>query len=135
MPISDPTSARILVYNVVVSWVAKKVNTTPSNIDVSRTFVDNPGDGYGFDEGGYLKMCDEIAVTISTASGRPFNLPGTWRLQNENDTIGDFINAAALRLIAAPLSPAGVKAHAWMMKSAVQPWLALRQPAPRATSH
>lgn len=115
MPVTDPTSARILVYNVVVDWVAKQVNVPAKNIDVTRTFTDNPPAGYGFSEGNYLRMCDEITDPITVAAGRALSLPGAWRLSHENDAIAGFIDAVALRLIAAPLTPAGVSAHTWAM--------------------
>ncbi len=113
MPISDPTSARILVYNVVVHWVSQQ--TDAATIDISRTFVDDPPEGYGFDQGEYLNMCDEITSTISKTTARSFVLPGAWRLDHQQDSIGDFINQAAIVLIAAPLSPPGVQAHTWAM--------------------
>jgi hypothetical protein len=117
MSASDPTSIRITVFNVVVDWIATKVNTSPSKIDVSRTFVDNPPGGYGFSEGMYLEMCDEITPAIVRSSGRALKLPGNWRVQHEKDAISDFINAVAIRVIAAPLTSTGVKAHKWAMGS------------------
>jgi len=117
MPVTDPASARILVYNVVVAWVAKQTNNAANTIDVARTFVDNPPDGYGFSDGGYLQMCDGIIEPITTVSGRALKLPGAWRVKHKQDKIADFINATAVQLISAPLTPAGVSAHTWAMGS------------------
>jgi hypothetical protein len=116
VPVTDPTSARVLVYNIVVAQIAKSVGgISPGDVDVSRTFVDAPPGGYGYSHGGYRQMCGAITDPIATTSGRAFTLPGPWQEQHEPDSIAAFINAAALRLIAAPLSPAGVSAHTWVM--------------------
>jgi hypothetical protein len=116
VPVTDPTSARVLVYNIVVDQVAKFVGgISPKDVDVSRTFVDADPAGYNYSHGGYRQMCAAITDPIATTSGRAFTLPGPWQEQHLNDSIATFINAAALRLIAAPLSPAGVSAHAWAM--------------------
>jgi hypothetical protein len=103
------------VYNVVVDWVGNAVNLPPNRIDVSRTFGGAPPAGYGFDEGRYLQICDEIIPKLSLAAGRALKLPGNWRVQHEKDAINTFIDAVALRLMAAPMTPLGVKAHAFAM--------------------
>jgi hypothetical protein len=115
MPVTDPTSARILVYNVVVTWVGPKVNLPPNKVDVSLTFMDAPPGGYQFNEGMFLSMCDEITPVLAVASGRALKLPGPWRVKHEHDAINVFINEVALRLLAAPLTPAGVSAHNWAL--------------------
>jgi hypothetical protein len=115
MPVSDPTSARVLVYNAVVPWVAQQVGIAANTVDVSRTFVAAPPNGYDFDQGGYLRMCDQITVSITNAAQRTLTLPGPWRVEHENDVIATFINAVAVLLIAAPLTPTGISAHTWAM--------------------
>ncbi|WP_298257295.1 hypothetical protein [Bradyrhizobium sp.] len=115
MPITDPAAARVLVYNIVVDWVGDAVNLAPDQVDVSRTFQGAPPAGYGFDEGRFLQMCDEIAPKLSLASGRVLKLPGNWRVQHENDAINTFIDAVALRLMASSMTPLGIKAHAFAM--------------------
>jgi hypothetical protein len=115
MPVTNPASARIIVYNVVVTWVGNAVGIPGNKVDVSRTFTDPPSGGYGFDEGRYLQMCDEITGTISVAAGRSLKLPGNWRLQHEHDAIQNFIDATAIRLMAASMTPTGVRAHEYTM--------------------
>jgi hypothetical protein len=111
MPITDPSRARILVYNVVVDWVGTAVGLPPSRVNVARTFKGSPPAGYGFSEGRFLQMCDQIAPKLSLAAGRSLKLPGQWRVQHENDAINAFIEAGAVRLMAAPMSALGVKAR------------------------
>lgn len=113
MVVSDPTAARILVYNVVVQWVARAVNLPPSSVNVSRTFVDAPSGGYGFTEGRYLQMCGAITEDLIRTSGRSLTLPPGWRVQHEGDAIATFINAVAVRLVAGKLTPAGLSAFNW----------------------
>lgn len=115
MAITDPSVARVLVYNVVVHWVGDAVNLPPNRIDVSRTFQGAPPAGYGFNEGRFLQMCDQITPKLSVAAGRALKLPGSWRVQHEQDAIDVFIDGVALRLMAAPLTPLGLKAHAFAM--------------------
>jgi hypothetical protein len=115
MAITDPSVARVLVYNVVVDWVGNAVNLPPNRIDVSRAFQGAPPDGYGFNEGRFLQMCDQIIPKLSLASGRALKLPGTWRVQHENDAINTFIDAVALRLMSAAMTPLGVRAHSFAM--------------------
>jgi len=115
MPVTDPTGARILVYNVVVPWVAQQENISPDTVDVSRTFVDAPPTGYDFDTGTYSRMCDQISVSITNAEQRTLTLSGDWRGKNQNDVIADFINAVAILLLAAPMTATGVNAHTWVM--------------------
>jgi hypothetical protein len=117
MPTSDPTSTRILVYNVVVEWVGRAVNLQPDHVETDRTFQGASPNGYDFNEGRFLQMCDQITVTLISASGRKLRLPGKWRVAHEQDKIAQFINAVAVRLIAAPLNNLGVEAHAWAMKN------------------
>jgi hypothetical protein len=107
MAITDPSVARVLVYNVVVDWVGNAVNLPPNRIDVSRAFQGAPPDGYGFNEGRFLQMCDQIIPKLSLASGRALKLPGTWRVQHENDAINTFIDAVALRLMSAAMTRSG----------------------------
>jgi hypothetical protein len=80
MAITDPSVARVLVYNVVVHWVGDAVNLPPNRIDVSRTFQGAPPAGYGFNEGRFLQMCDQITPKLSVAAGRALKLPGSWRV-------------------------------------------------------
>lgn len=115
MPVTDPTKARLLVYNVVVNWVGPAVGIPSSRVNVSRTFQGAPPAGYGFNEGRFLQMCDQITATITNTSGRALKLPGQWRVNHEGDVIAVFIDAVALRLIAAPMTPSGVRAHQFAM--------------------
>jgi hypothetical protein len=117
VPITDPTAARLLVYNVVVNWVASAVGLSGRQLDVSKTFMGAPTGGYGFNEGRFLQMCDQITVTLSNSSGRSLRLSGALRVSNEADDIQTFINNAALALIAAPLTRTGRAAHAWVMRN------------------
>src|SRR5215469_13683481 len=114
MPVTDPTGARILVYNIVVPWIAQQVAISPDAVDVSRTLSDPPPAGYLFDLGAYTRMCDQISVSITDAAQRTLTLPGNWRIQNQNDEIADFINKVAVLLLAAPMTATGVNAHTWV---------------------
>lgn len=111
MPITDKPKAVKLVYSVVVTWVGTAVGIPPSKVNVSRTFKGAPAGGYGFNEGRFLQMCDEITPTIAISSGRKLTLPGKFRVDNEDDDVATFINNVADRLLAAPLSATGVRAH------------------------
>ncbi len=115
MAITDPSVARVLVYSVVVDWVGGAVNLPPNKIDVSRSFEGAPPNGYGFNEGRFLQMCDQIIPKLTLASGRALRLPGSWRVQHEQDAINTYIDAVALRLMAAQMTPLGVKSHAFAM--------------------
>jgi hypothetical protein len=115
LPVSDPVSARLLTYHVVTDWVGTAVGIPANKVDVSRKFNGAPPAGYGFNQGRYLQMCDEITATLAVSSGRSFKLNGTWRLSHINDDIGVFINAVALQILAAKLTPAGMAAHEWAM--------------------
>jgi hypothetical protein len=115
MPVTDPNSARVLVYNVVVGWLASAVNLPQTSIDVSRKFMGAPTGGYGLNEGRFLQMCDDITAALNNATARTLKLPGQWRVQHENDVISAFINAVAVKLIAASMTAAGQKAHTWAM--------------------
>jgi hypothetical protein len=117
MPGNDPMAAQILVYSVVVEWVAAAVHIDSKDVDDDRKFSGNPPAGYGFDEGQFLKMCDEITPTLIKASGRALKLPGKWRVAHEDDSIGDFVTATAVAVLAAPLTPLSVQAHSWAMSS------------------
>ena len=116
MPITDPTKARLLVYNVVVNWVATAVGVPASRVNVSRTFKGAPSGGYGFDEGRFIQMCDKITPAIAVPSGRPLKLPGKWRVDHEADAIAVFIDAVAVKLLAAPLTASGARAHEFVAR-------------------
>ncbi len=111
MSATNPAAARILVYNVVVSWVGDAVGIPARRVSVSRTFKGSPTGGYGFNEGRFLQMCDEISVTISISSGRMLRLPGGWRVEHEDDVIAVFIDAVARKLLTSPISARGVRAR------------------------
>lgn len=113
MPISDPISARILVYNTVVDWMAKKKDLP--RVEVGRTFMGPPPGGYGFSEGAFLQMCDDITDSLRAATQRKLTLSGPWRVQHERDVISAFMNAVAVLLIAGAMTPAGRDAHTWAM--------------------
>lgn len=115
MAITNPTNARVLVYNVVVDWVGGAVGIAANKVDVSRTFRGAPAAGYGFTEGRFLQMCDQITPTLTVASGRALKLPGTWRVNHEDDAIDVFIDGVALRLMAASMTPLGIRSHAFAM--------------------
>jgi hypothetical protein len=118
LPVSDPVSARVLTYHVVTNWVAKAVGLqSGADVEVSRKFVGAPTAGYDFDDGQYIKMCNEITHELVVTSGRSFTLDGPWRLQHENDEIASYINAVALKMLAGHLTPAGIAAHEWAMGS------------------
>ncbi|NPU65455.1 hypothetical protein HL667_10665 [Bradyrhizobium sp. 83012] len=95
----DELEARVLVYNIVVSWIGRAVGIAPKRVNVSRGFGGAPPAGYGFNEGMYIRMCEEITPSIAAASGRAFTLPGKWRLDHASRSIGVFINDAAGRLL------------------------------------
>lgn len=116
MTVIDPFNARILVYHTVVNWVGPAVGLPPQKVNVSRTFVDAPTKGYGFNEGRYLQMCDQISAALTISSGRLLKLPGTWRLKHEQDDIATFINEVAILLLAAPATAVGKAAHSWLMQ-------------------
>jgi hypothetical protein len=44
--IASGTTARVIVYNTVVTWLAPKVNLAPAQIRVERKFAGPPPDGY-----------------------------------------------------------------------------------------
>jgi hypothetical protein len=114
MPITDPTGARLLVYNTVVDWLMSGPPELPS-VDVGRTFMGPPPGGYDLDEGLFLQMCDAITASLVKAAQRTFTLDGAWRVQHEQDVISTFINAVAILLIAAPMTPLGKQGHIWAM--------------------
>ena len=115
MTITDPMKARVLVYNIVVNWVGTAVNISPSQVDVSRTFSQAPSDGYGFTPGGFNKMCEEVTPQIVVASGRALNLPPKFRHDHAGDAIAVFIDAVALKLMAAAMTASGIRAHQFVM--------------------
>jgi hypothetical protein len=116
MPISDPTAARLLVYNVVVNWVGGAVGIPPTRVNVARTFKGAPTGGYGFNEGRFLQMCDEITPSIAIPAGRALKLPGKFRVDHEDDVIAVFIDAVATRLLASPLTASGARAHQFVAR-------------------
>jgi hypothetical protein len=114
--ISSGTNARVIVYNTVVNWLAPKVNLAPAQIRVERKFAGPPPDGYGQVRGAFLTMCDEISAALSECTGRALKLSGAWRIKHQDDVIADFINAVAIALMAAPMTPSGRKSLVWAMK-------------------
>jgi hypothetical protein len=116
MPVSSGTNARVIVYNTVVNWLAPKVNLAPAQIRVGRKFAGPPPDGYGQIAGAFLTMCDQISATLSECTGRSLKLSGAWRIKHQNDVIADYINAVAIQLMAAPMTPAGRNSLVWAMK-------------------
>jgi len=48
--------------------------------------------------------------------GRSLKLSGAWRIKHQNDVIADYINAVAIQLMAAPMTPAGRNSLVWAMK-------------------
>ena len=117
MPVSSGTNARVVVYNVVVNWLAPKVNLPAVRIDVTRTFAGKPPGGYGQISGSFLTMCDDISDTLSSTTGRTLKLSGPWRIKHQQDVIADFINAVAVLLMAAGTTPTGRNAVVWAMES------------------
>lgn len=115
MPISDPSSARVLVFNTVVPWIAEHVGLPTTSVDVGRSFSAAPPDGYSIDAGEFDGMCDEIAVDLTKASQRDLRWPANFKSDHQDDEIAAFINTVAVLLIAAPLTPTGVAAHTWAM--------------------
>ena len=91
------------------------MNFAPAQIKVGRKFAGPPPDGYGQTKGAFLTMCDEISATLSAVTGRALKLSGAWRIKHQNDVIADFINAVAVALMAAPMTPAGRTSLIWAM--------------------
>jgi len=116
MPVSSGTNARVLVYNTVVNWLAPRVNLAPAQIRVERKFAGPPPGGYGQVKGAFLTMCDDVSEKLSETTGRALRLSGAWRIKHQNDVIAVFINAVAVALMAAPMTPAGKKSLVWAMK-------------------
>jgi hypothetical protein len=116
MSATDPTGTRLLVYHAVLNYFAPKVGLQPDQIDTSRTFKDAPPQGYGQKPGAFKTMCQTITGTLQQSTGRNFTLSDTWQLANQGDTISAFINAVAVQLLSAKLSPTGKKALLWSMK-------------------
>lgn len=114
--IASGTTARVIVYNTVVTWLAPKVNLAPAQIRVERKFAGPPPDGYGQAKGAFLTMCDEISTTLSACTGRALKLSGAWRIKHQNDVIADFINAVAVALMAAPMTSSGRVSLIWAME-------------------
>ncbi len=117
MPVSSGTNARVVVYNVVVNWLAPKVNLPAAQIDARRTFAGKPPGGYGQIRGSFMTMCDEISDILSSATGRKLKLSGRWRIKHQQDVIADFINAVAVLLMSAGTTPTGRNAVVWAMES------------------
>jgi len=115
MPVTDPMGARILVYNTVADWLAGPPVNLAQSVETGRTFIGGPPGGYGLTEGNFLRMCDDISVLLSKATQRTLTLTGQWRVQHERDVLSTFMNAVAVELLAAQLTPGGKDAHAWAM--------------------
>jgi hypothetical protein len=116
MPVSSATSARVLVYNAVVEWLGPRVGLPPNKIDVTRKFAGPPPGGYGQTGGSFMTMCNDISATLSVMAGKKLTLTNPWRVAHQGDVIAVFINAVAVLLIAAPMSPTGKKSLTWAME-------------------
>jgi hypothetical protein len=116
VPVSSGTNARVIVYNTVVHWLAPRVNLSPSQIKVDRSFAGAPPAGYGQNTGAYMTMCDDISKTLTAITGRNVDLSGGWRIKHQGNKIADFINAVVILLMAAGMSPTGRNALNWAIK-------------------
>jgi hypothetical protein len=117
MPVSSATEARVLVYNIVVAWLAPRVGLPASKINVGRTFRDPPPSGYSQTTGAYMSMCDHVADRLQETTGRAITLPVNWRIKYEGATIAAYINAVSVRLLSSQMNATGKSALNWAFSS------------------
>ncbi len=119
--LSDLTESKAIekVYIAVSTWMKNAGALAPrQRLEYGRTFAGDPPGGYKMKNLKYLKMCDDLEVSISASTRRKLTLSKKWRNDHSGDAVGFFVAAIVDLLMVAEETKDSVAARERTFESA-----------------
>jgi len=114
MSCKNISQATAMTGHVVTKWMAHESNIPQHQVDISRTFYQDPPKGYRQNKQRYHRMCDELDQALSRECQRRVTTPKDWRDEHRTNVIAEFIGELADLVLRSPSQPQAPQVIAWL---------------------